>query len=133
MKNSPICAISTRSSRRKKNIIFDQLRRTRPPDARDRLPVSAAPVHPAHAPEKFSRRRSASRREKRRPLLTYKLSARALSQLVSTKNSDSKAGSILLSRAHQRLFPVPGFLPPTPRLCSFHRKPTAQQRCCRWP
>src|SRR6266513_1112131 len=131
MKNSAICAIKTITSRRKKNIIFGQLPRIHPLDARDRPPARAVLVHPTPEPGNFSRRRSAARREKRRPPLRYTLSVQVLSQLALTESSNSKADSIPPSHVRQRRSLVHGFPPPKRRLCSFHPRPKGRPRCCR--
>src|ERR1700758_4245485 len=99
MKSSAICAASTKTSRRKKKIIFGLSLRTHPPNARDRLPGSVVLVHPTPEHGNFSPRRSANRTEKRRLLLTYKLSGRALGQPVSLGNSGPKAGLVRWSLA----------------------------------
>src|SRR5205809_7354521 len=124
MKSSEICAASTKTSKRKKKIIFGLLPRTHPPNARDRLLGSVVLVHPTPEHENFSPRRSANRRGKRRLLLTYKLSGRALGQPVSLGNSGPKAGSVRWSPARRKRSPAPCFLPPRRRPGSFHPRPT---------
>src|SRR5262249_55105874 len=122
MKNSAICAASTKTSKRKKNIIFGLSLRRHPPGARDRPLASVVPVHPTPEHENFSPRRSANRKGKPRPPLTYKLSGRALDQLVSLGNSDPTAGSVRRSPAHRKRSPARGFLPLRQRPGSSHRR-----------
>src|ERR1700757_781709 len=102
MKNSAICAASTKTSRRKKNIIFGLSLRTHPPDARDRPPGSVVLVHLTPEHENSLPRRSANRTGKPRLLLMYKLSGQALDQLALLGNSGPKAGSVRRSPAGRK-------------------------------
>src|SRR6266480_6643552 len=128
MKSSAICAATTKNSSRKKNIIFAPLLRTHPPDARDRPLASIGLVHPVPERENFLPPRRASPTGKHRLLRKYKLSGSASSQPASIKISGLKTASIPLSLVRQRRSPARGFLPPRPRPCSFHLKPTKQPR-----
>src|SRR6266516_1133336 len=131
MKNSAICAIKTSTSRRKKNIIFGQLPRTHPRDARDQPLARVALAHPTPGTGNFSRGRSAARMEKRRRPLRYTLSVQVLSQLALTESSNSKVDSTPPLHVRQRRSLVHGFPPPMRRLCSFHLRPKGRPKCYR--